>query len=123
MEARAHATLQDSRQTAIAMHRAETARAATGDDPPWMDFLDQYYLTNQFAYCCRELDETKNMLRFATESLPNSTGRQIVSNKTYIACAQLDSGDPEGACRTAIAATELAAGLSLAFISCWPGAP
>ncbi|MFJ9713391.1 hypothetical protein [Streptomyces sp. NPDC101234] len=97
MEARAYATLKD-RKTASTMARTEAARAVHGDDPEWMGFLDEHYMMNQFAYCCRETGQTKRMFEFAESSLPHSTGRQIVSNTTYMAWARLDGGHLEEAC-------------------------
>ncbi|MFF2202758.1 hypothetical protein [Streptomyces sp. NPDC058145] len=107
MEARAYATLGD-RKTAAVMARTEAARAAQGDDPEWMGFLDEHYMTNQFAYCCRETGQTQRMFDFAESSLAHSTGRQIVSNTTYMAWARLDDGHLEEACRLGIRAADQA---------------
>ena len=97
MQARAYATLKD-RKAAATMLRTEAARAVHGDDPECMGFLDEHYMANQFAYCCRETGQTKRMFDFAESSLPHSTGRQVVSNTTYMAWARLDDGHLEAAC-------------------------
>ncbi|MEU4618318.1 hypothetical protein [Streptomyces umbrinus] len=110
MEARAYATLKDSK-TASTMARTESARGAQGDDPEWMNFLDEHYMTNQFAYCCRETGQTKRMFEFAASSLPHSTGRQIVSNTTYMAWARLDDGHLEEAFSLGMQAADQAATL------------
>lgn len=111
MEARAHATLGDSRRMGAAMSRAEKARAAGGDDPEWMDFLDEHYMANQFAYCCREVGHIGRMYDFAESSIAHSTGRQVVSNHTYMACARLADGHLEEACRIGIKAADQAVSL------------
>ncbi|GHE46288.1 hypothetical protein GCM10017673_55290 [Streptosporangium violaceochromogenes] len=115
LEAHAHALLEDRVACARSLHEAELAfdRRRAGDEPGWIAYFDEAYLSAKFAHCFRDLGDGAKTVRHARRSL-EMDGRYVrgrMFNLSLLAAGLLARGELEDACETAAEALELAAGL------------
>ncbi|GGS92367.1 hypothetical protein GCM10010156_58330 [Planobispora rosea] len=118
LEAHAHALLGDRTACAEALHRAEVAfdRRKTGDEPDWITYFDEAYLSAKFAHCFRDLGDGPQAVRHARRSL-EMDGRFVrgrMFNLSLLAAGLVRSGEVEEACAVAGEALDLAGGLQSA---------
>lgn len=71
MEARALASLGDSRGCGEALNRAEQefARRRQEDDPDWISYFDAFELAGEAAHCFRDLGHSRQTQIFATQAI------------------------------------------------------
>lgn len=127
MEARGHAVLQDEAACTQSLNQAEHVleRARPGSDPLWIDFFVDATLAHWFAQCYLDLGNPHMTERFASEALSLRAGTgplcRRVQEMTFIAIAQLHSGNLDLACATGSGALKEAQRLSspytLGFLS------
>ncbi|MEV7009786.1 hypothetical protein [Streptosporangium sp. NPDC051022] len=115
VEAHAHALLEDRAACADSLHEAELAfdRRGNGDEPDWIAYFDEAYLSARIAHCFRDLGDGAGTVRHARRSL-EMDGRYVrgrVFNLALLSAGLLEHGELEHACTTAAEALELAAGL------------
>jgi hypothetical protein len=118
MEAHGHASANDARSCARALSDAETAfdGAGRGDDPGWLRYFDEAYLSARMAHCFRDLGEYRHAERYARHSL-DMDGRFVrgkAFNLSLLAMSLASQGEVEQACAVGTRAVDLAAGLSSA---------
>lgn len=115
MEAHAHARAGSSADCAVALHEAEVAldKADRSEEPHWISYFDQAYVSAKFGHCFRELGDHKNAIKFAKQSLDmdNTYVRGHAFNLTLLAHAQANAGDVASACATGQQAVAVAAKL------------
>lgn len=115
VEAHGHAARQDQTSTATAMNAAERAfdHAVAGEQPAWLAYFDQSYLSAKTAHCFRELGDHARTAYFAEQSLTMSAGYQRgrAFNLSLLASA-LVSTDPHEAVRIGRGALDIAADLA-----------
>lgn len=115
LEAHAHALLEDRAACGRALHEAETAfdRRVAADEPDWIAYFDEAYLSAKFAHCFRDLGDGAKTVRHARRSL-EMDGRYVrgrMFNLSLLSAGLLGCGELEHACTAAAEALELAAGL------------
>lgn len=102
MEAHGHAGLGDQKACAKAIRRAEGALDSNrGDDPHWISWLDEAYLSAKFGHCFRELGEGVTAARYAERSLimdGDRYARGRAFNLSLLAHSLAQAGDVEQAC-------------------------
>lgn len=118
MEAHAHAACDDAPACGTALARAERTfdRAARDDDPGWLSYFDEAYLSARMAQCFRDLGDSRHAVRYARRSL-NMDGRYVrgrAFNLSLLATAYASAGEPEEAARTGRQALDLTARLNSA---------
>ncbi|WP_189171765.1 hypothetical protein [Pilimelia anulata] len=94
MRARAHAALGESRAAVAAIGKAQEAIARSGapeDQPRWVRYLDQAYLTAEMAHCFSALGDRRNAERHARDAVDGTSGRgrRRALSLTVLATAQL----------------------------------
>ncbi|MFB4286700.1 hypothetical protein ACBI99_03620 [Nonomuraea sp. ATR24] len=112
LEAHAHAGLGDARACAASLHEAERAfdTRNPGDEPRWLGYFDEAYLSAKFAHCFRDLGEGERTVRQARRSL-DMDGRFVrgrMFNLSLLAAGLLQCGELEEACTAASGAMTLA---------------
>ncbi|MFJ2031447.1 hypothetical protein [Streptosporangium sp. NPDC087985] len=115
LEAHAHALMDDRAACGNSLHEAERAfdRRRTGDEPDWIAYFDEAYLSAKFAHCFRDLRDGPGTVRHATRSL-DMDGRYVrgrMFNLSLLSAGLLECGELERACVAAGQALELAGGL------------
>ncbi len=118
VEAHAHALLEDRTACATSLHEAEVAfdRRGSGDEPDWIAYFDEAYLSAKFAHCFRDLGDGAATVRHARRSL-RMDGRYVrgrMFNLSLLSAGLLRCGELEHACAVAAQALELSAGLQSA---------
>ncbi|GAA2902844.1 hypothetical protein GCM10010517_68770 [Streptosporangium fragile] len=118
LEAHAHALLADRAACARSLHEAELAfdRRAADDEPSWISYFDEAYLSAKFAHCFRDLGDGPETVRHARRSL-EMDGRYVrgrMFNLSLLSAGLLASGELREACSVAGQALELAEGLQSA---------
>jgi hypothetical protein len=118
LEAHAHAGLGDGRSCGNALHDAEVAfdSRAPGDEPTWLSYFDEAYLSAKFAHCFRDLGEGERVVRQARRSL-DMDGRYVrgrMFNLSLLAAGLLQCGELEEACKVTSTALKLAGELQSA---------
>ena len=118
LEAHAHTGLGDARSCGNALHAAEVAfdLRAPGDEPAWLSYFDEAYLSAKFAHCFRDLGEGERVVRQAHRSL-DMDGRYVrgrMFNLSLLAAGLLQCGELEEACKVAETALKLAGELQSA---------
>lgn len=102
MEAHGHAGLGDEKSCTRAIGRAEAALDKNrGDDPQWISWLDEAYLSAKFGHCFRELNAGPTAARLAERSLDMDGDRYArgrAFNLSLLAHSLAQSGDIERAC-------------------------
>ncbi|MCU1639903.1 MAG: hypothetical protein JWN03_178 [Nocardia sp.] len=115
VEAHGHAARQDQTSTAAAMNAAERAfdHAVAGEQPVWLAYFDQSYLSAKTAHCFRELGDNARTAHFAEQSLTMSVGYQRgrAFNLSLLASALVPT-DPREAVRIGRGALDIAADLA-----------
>ncbi|WP_326825461.1 hypothetical protein [Streptosporangium sp. NBC_01756] len=115
LEGHAHALMDDRAACADSLHEAELAfdRRASGDEPDWIAYFDEAYLSAKFAHCFRDLGDGPGAVRYATRSL-DMDGRYVrgrMFNLSLLSAGLLQCGELERACAAAGQALDLAGGL------------
>jgi hypothetical protein len=115
LEAHAHAGLGDRRACGDALHEAERAfdRRRPADEPEWIAYFDEAYLSAKFAHCFRDLGDGPSAVRHARRSL-EMDGRYVrgrMFNLSLLAAGLVQCGEVDEACDVAGEATRLAAEL------------
>jgi len=118
LEAHAHAGLGQARACASAMHEAERAYDARkpADEPRWLSYFDDAYLSAKLAHCFRDLGEGERTVRQARRSL-DMDGRYVrgrMFNLSLLAAGLLQCREVEEACSVAVGAMTLAGELQSA---------
>ncbi|MFI7226797.1 hypothetical protein ACIBO5_26600 [Nonomuraea angiospora] len=112
LEAHAHAGLGDVRSCGVALHEAECAFDARkpDDEPVWLSYFDEAYLSAKFAHCFRDLGEGERAVRQARRSLDMDSRyvRGRMFNLSLLAAGLLQCGELEEACSVAGTAFTLA---------------
>lgn len=111
LEANGHAVLGEERACSTAMHRAERAleRADRSEEPHWIAFFDDAYLSARSAHCMRDLGRLPRAEQLARQSLdmdPHYT-RGMSFNLALLASIKARKGDVEAACGTGLDAIAL----------------
>jgi tetratricopeptide (TPR) repeat protein/transcriptional regulator with XRE-family HTH domain len=118
MEAHALARAGSPAACASALHEAEVAldKADRSDEPRWISYFDEAYVSAKFGHCLRELGDHGNAIRYAKRSLQMDENyvRGRAFNLTLLAHAQADAGDPSAACATGHRALDVVADLDSA---------
>ncbi len=116
MEAHGYACLQLGPACARSLSAAETAldRADRSEDPTWIGYLDEAYLSAKFGHCFKELREPASARRFAERSLDmdSSYVRGRAFNLALLATAHAQAGDVDAACAVGHDAISLAGDLN-----------
>ncbi|WP_193319054.1 hypothetical protein [Nonomuraea phyllanthi] len=118
LEAHAHAGLGDARACGVSLHAAEQAFDARrpSDEPAWLSYFDEAYLSAKFAHCFRDLGEGERAVRQARRSL-DMDGRYVrgrMFNLSLLAAGLMQCGELEEACAAAGDAFALAGELQSA---------
>lgn len=118
LEAHAHAGLGDSRSCGASLNEAERAfeTRRPADEPTWLGYFDEAYLSAKFAHCFRDLGEGERVVRQARRSL-DMDGRYVrgrMFNLSLLAAGLLQCGELEEACSAAGGALALAGELQSA---------
>ncbi|MFE5284548.1 hypothetical protein ACFRAQ_06205 [Nocardia sp. NPDC056611] len=115
VEAHGHAARQDETACITALGAAERAfdRARPGEQPAWLAYFDQSYMSAKAARCFRELGDNIRTAQFAQRSLTMSVGYQRgrAFNLSLLASA-LAVTDPREAVRIGLGALDIAADLA-----------
>ncbi|MFC4112574.1 hypothetical protein [Nonomuraea zeae] len=118
LEAHAHAGLGDPRSCGAALHEAERAFDARkpAEEPTWLSYFDEAYLSAKFAHCFRDLGEGERTVRQARRSLDMDSRfvRGRMFNLSLLAAGLLECGELEEACAAAANALTLASELQSA---------
>ncbi|WP_219461665.1 hypothetical protein [Nonomuraea rhizosphaerae] len=112
LEAHAHAGLGDARSCGNALHDAEIAfdSRVPRNEPAWLSYFDEAYLSAKFAHCFRDLGEGERVVRQARRSL-DMDGRYVrgrMFNLSLLAAGLLQCGELEEACQVTGTALKLA---------------
>ncbi|GII02620.1 hypothetical protein [Planobispora takensis] len=118
LEAHSHALREDGAACAKALHHAEEAfdRRKAGQEPGWIAYFDEAYMSAKFAHCFRDLGDGEQAVRHARRSL-QMDGRFVrgrMFNLSLLAAGLLRRGQVEEACAAAGEALDLAGGLQSA---------
>ncbi|GAA0408060.1 hypothetical protein GCM10009530_70460 [Microbispora corallina] len=118
LEAHAHARMGDAAACGVALHEAEVAfdRRSPTDEPPWIGYFDEAYMSAKVAHCLRDLGDGARAVRHARRSL-RMDGRYVrgkMFNLSLLASALVQQGEIEEACATAHSALDLAGGIQSA---------
>jgi hypothetical protein len=115
MEAHGHARRGEERACSRSLAEAERrfTEADRHDDPQWIGYFDEAYLSAKFAHCFRELGRSEPAERFATRSLDMDPGyaRGRVFNLSLLASVCVQRGEVERAAALGIGAAEMAASM------------
>ncbi|MEO3870334.1 hypothetical protein ABGB18_16095 [Nonomuraea sp. B12E4] len=118
LEAHAHAGLGDGRSCHASLLAAERAFEVRrpADEPRWLSYFDEAYLSAKFAHCFRDLGEGEQAVRMARRSLDMDSRyvRGRMFNLSLLAAGLLQSGELEEACVAAGSAFTLAGELQSA---------
>ncbi|MBF8193158.1 hypothetical protein ITP53_47325 [Nonomuraea sp. K274] len=118
LEAHAHAGLGDPRSCGAALHRSESAfdTRRPAEEPKWLSYFDEAYLSAKFAHCFRDLGEGERAVRQARRSLDMDSRyvRGRMFNLSLLAAGLVQCGELEEACSTAAGALALAGDLQSA---------
>ncbi|MCG5221147.1 hypothetical protein [Streptosporangium sp. KLBMP 9127] len=116
LEAHAHAVLGDGPSCGSSLREAETAfgRRSPRDEPGWIAYFDEAYLSAKFAQCFRDLGDGPQTVRHAQRSLEMDDRfvRGKMFNLSLLTAGLVQCGKIEEACGVATEALELAAGLN-----------
>jgi tetratricopeptide (TPR) repeat protein len=112
MEARALARQRESRARAAAMNEAEDyfLQGTDGEEPSWIQYFDSAELHDEFGHCLCDLHQSEVAVREAERALESSDPaypRSRTFSRLVLAAADLQRGEVERACDTAIAALDL----------------
>jgi hypothetical protein len=115
LEAHAFALLGDGAACGVSLHQAEIAfdRRVPKDEPRWIGYFDEAYLSAKFAHCLRDLGDGARAVRHARRSL-RMDGRYVrgkMFNLSLLASALVQQGELEEACTAAASALDLAEGI------------
>jgi len=112
---RRHARRGDERACSQSLTEAERrfAEADRHDDPQWIGYFDEAYLSAKFAHCFRELGRLDPAEQFAARSLDMNPGyaRGRVFNLSLLASVCVQRGEVERAAALGIDAAEMATGM------------
>ncbi|NRQ36049.1 hypothetical protein HII36_30070 [Nonomuraea sp. NN258] len=118
LEAHAHAGLGDARSCGASLHEAECAFDARkpAEEPKWLSYFDEAYLSAKFAHCFRDLGEGERAVRQARRSLDMDSRyvRGRMFNLSLLAAGLLQCEELEEACAAAGNALTLASELQSA---------
>ncbi|WP_214364971.1 XRE family transcriptional regulator [Pseudonocardia sp. H11422] len=112
MEARALARLGDATGCDAALSEATTQfeRHSTGDGPEWIQYFDEAEFAAELGHCHRDLGRPSAAIGWATRAVDGATGDYLRSDffaTMLLAQAQLDAGEVESGCETALCALDL----------------
>jgi hypothetical protein len=115
LEARALASMGDALAAAQAVARAERTfeQVVPANEPEWARFIDAAYFFGEAALCFRDVADSGQVNRFATESAQEAARQQrarrgALSNAA-LAAAMLTTGDVEGAAQAGKRVVDLTA--------------
>ncbi|HEX4816533.1 MAG TPA: hypothetical protein VFV66_27645 [Nonomuraea sp.] len=118
LEAHAHAGRGDARACGASLNAAERAFDARRptDEPRWLSYFDEAYLSAKFAHCFRDLGEGERAVRHARRSLDMDSRyvRGRMFNLSLLAAGLVQCGELEEACSVAGDALSLAGDLQSA---------
>ncbi|MBB5132710.1 tetratricopeptide (TPR) repeat protein [Thermocatellispora tengchongensis] len=118
LEAHALAALGERKACAEALHRSELAfdRRRPQDEPEWIAYFDEAYLSAKFAHCFRDLGDGRQTVHHARRSLrmDDRYVRGRMFNLSLLAAGLVQSGEVEEACAVAGEALNLAGTLKSA---------
>ena len=102
LEAHALALLGDRASCAVSLHEAERAfdRRSPENEPDWIAYFDEAYLSAKFAHCFRDLGDGAQAVRHARRSL-EMDGRYVrgkMFNLSLLPAGLVRSGELEEAC-------------------------
>lgn len=116
LEAQGHAERQDGKACAAALHAAETTldKADRSNEPQWISYFDEAYMSAKFGHCFRALGQSKEAERFATRSLDMDPAyvRGRAFNLSLLATSYVQQGEAEQACLVGRQAVSLARNLN-----------
>lgn len=117
MEARGHGAMGDEPACARALRASEDelGNAASQDCPTWGDYFDEAELAHEFAHCHRDLGLPRQTQRFAHEAINlrrDGFSRRHAQDLLFVAAAQVEQRNLEGACATAYDALGVATSVS-----------
>jgi hypothetical protein len=111
LEAHAHAGRGDARACGASLRKAERAFDARkpADEPRWLSYFDEAYLSAKFAHCFRDLGEGDRAVKYARRSLDMDSRyvRGRMFNLSLLAAGLLQCGELEEACSVAAGAMAL----------------
>ncbi|SRR6266498_1005579 len=115
MEARALASIGDSRGCMEVLHRAEQEfdKSNPDEDPPWISYFDALELAGEAAHCFRDLGLSTEAQQFATQAIDpvRTPPRTRAFVDMVSATAALSAGELEQAISIATGAINLAGGV------------
>jgi hypothetical protein len=117
LEAHAHAVLRDVPACTAALQQAETVFGQrSGDEPEWIAYFDEAYMSAKFAHCFRELGDGPQTVEHARRSLEMDDRyvRGRMFNLSLLSAGHVQCGEIEEACEVAADALALASGLNSA---------
>jgi tetratricopeptide (TPR) repeat protein len=116
LEAQGHAERQDEKACAAALHAAETTldKADRSNEPQWISYFDEAYMSAKFGHCFRALGQPKEAERFARRSLDMDPAyvRGRAFNLSLLATSYVQQGEAEQACLVGRQAVSLARDLN-----------
>ncbi|MEU7813873.1 XRE family transcriptional regulator [Pseudonocardia sp. NPDC049154] len=112
MEARALARLGDATGCDAALGRATSKfeRHSPGDGPEWIQYFDEAELAAELGHCHRDLGRPSDAAHWASQAVEGASGEYVRSDffaTMVLAHAQLDGGEVEAGCATALTALDL----------------
>jgi len=114
-EAHGHAARNDARSCAEALTAAERSfdQARTGDEPAWLSYFDEAYLSARIAQCFRDLGHSRPATDYARRSLDMNAAyvRGRAFNLALLATALAQQGDAEQASAIGLKAADVAGSL------------
>ncbi|MEU6717624.1 hypothetical protein ABZ897_39680 [Nonomuraea sp. NPDC046802] len=118
LEAHAHAGRGDARACGASLHEAERSfdGRSPADEPTWLSYFDEAYLSAKFAHCFRDLGHGKHAVAKARRSLDMDSRfvRGRMFNLSLLTAGLLQCGELEEACSAAAGAFTLGAELQSA---------
>jgi tetratricopeptide (TPR) repeat protein len=112
LEAQGHAERNDEKACAAALHLAEVAldKADRSNEPQWISYFDEAYMSAKFGHCFRALGKPKEAERFAKRSLDMDPAyvRGRAFNLSLLATSYVQQGEVEQACLIGRQAVSLA---------------
>ncbi|MEW9555721.1 hypothetical protein [Nonomuraea sp. NPDC050783] len=118
LEAHAHALRGDPRSCGASLNEAERSFGARrpADEPTWLSYFDEAYLSAKFAHCFRDLGDGARAVHHARRSLDMDSRyvRGRMFNLSLLAAGLLQCGELEEACVAATGALSLAGELQSA---------
>jgi len=120
LEARALAALNERRAAELAVAQAEATfqHVVAANEPEWARFIDVPYIFGEAAHCFRDIGQSNQVERFATESAAAASqqgrARRGALSHAALAISALDRRDVEKAATISMHVVELASAVNSA---------